>query len=177
VRVSLIETGLNASRETFEFRVAATFRWMDAFMRVATLAVCALGAVACYSYVPLLDVTPSEGMKVRLQLSDSGSTTLSGYLGRHVTAIRGRVTSADRGEIHLSVSDVEAADGSEQFWQGDPVTIARALVATTEMQRLAKAQTVGAAGAIVTLVVVIAKRFGLAGTSDRAPTGPGGPAR
>ena len=142
-------------------------------MRVAVLAVAALLAVGCHTYEPLVGVTPVEGMRVLVQLTDAGSTTLSGYIGPQVVELRGRVSSADSVAILLSVSTVKTRDGSEPFWKGEIVTIPRALIARTELERLAKARTAGAAGAGLALVVAIARGFGLGGSSD-APRGGGG---
>ena len=146
-------------------------------MRVAVLAVAALMAVGCHTYEPLVGVTPANGMRIRLQLTDSGSATLSGYIGPQVVEISGRVRSADDRAITLSVSAIKARDGSEPFWKGEPVTIPRSLIARAEEERLAKGRTAGAAGASLALAVVIARSFGLGGATDRAPSGGGGSPR
>lgn len=144
-------------------------------MRVAVFAIAALLAGGCHTFEPLVGVTPAEGMRIRLLLTDSGSTTLSGYLGPQVTELRGRVKSADSNAITLSVSTIKARDGSEPFWRGEPVTIPRSLVARAEEERVAKGRSAGAAGAGLALAIVLARTFGLGGASDSGPRGGGGP--
>lgn len=144
-------------------------------MRVSIVVLATFLATGCHTYRPLVGVPPAEGMRVRLQLTDSGSTALSGYLGPQVIELRGRVTSADANAITLSVSSIKARDGSEPFWKGESATIPRALIARAEEEQLAKARTVGAAGAGLALAVMIARGFGLVGTNDPARGGGPGP--
>lgn len=144
-------------------------------MRVPVVMLAALLVTACHTYRPLAGVPPAEGMRVRLQLTDSGSTALSGYLGPQVVELRGRVTSADASAITLSVSSIKARDGSEPFWKGESATIPRALIARAEEQLLDKTRTVGAAGGGLALAVMIARGFGLVGTNDPGRGGGPGP--
>lgn len=144
-------------------------------MRVTAIALTTLLAAGCHTYRPLVGVTPPEGTRVRLQLSDSGTTSLSSYLGPDVVEINGRILTADSDALTLSVSHIRTRDGSEPFWKGESVTIQRSLIARTEEERLSKSRTAGVAGASLALVVSIARGFGLSGTNDGSRGGGGGP--
>ena len=131
-------------------------------MRVAlcaVLACCSLALVGCHDYQPLAGATPAENAFVRVNLNDSGSTLLSGYLGPRIVAVDGRYSHGDGDGLELLVSSTEDATGAQSYWHGERVTIPRSAIATVQARKLAPFRTALLSGGIGVAIAGLVSSF------------------
>jgi hypothetical protein len=126
----------------------------------------------CYAHVPETSVAPDPGTRVRVLLTDAGSTELARHIGPRVSTINGEIMRReDDGELALAVSSTVTRDGSEAFWKGEAVTVPRPYVAVLQRRKLAVARTVVLAGALAGAAIGLGRITGVVGGGGRG----GGP--
>lgn len=108
-----------------------------------------LGCGACQRYVELGSVPSALEGDVRLTLLDDRSGISYGAIGSSVRQVEGTVLSASDSAISLSVTDVTRANGFDESWPGETVTIPRQDVAAVEGKRLSFPRTLATIGAVV----------------------------
>ncbi len=140
-------------------------------MRLSFATVTGVLLAACYTYAPL-QTQPEPGVYVAVTLTDSGSETLTRYLGPNVMVVRGRyLATGDRGLL-VSVSSVETQQGDELSWAGETVTLPAGCIASIEARRLAKGPSALLAGASVAGLVATVGAFSLLGGGSSGGSGP-----
>jgi hypothetical protein len=141
----------------------------------AVLACCSLAVIGCHDYRPLAGTTPAENAFVRVNLNDSGSTLLSGYLGPRIVAVDGRYSHGDGDGFELFVSSTEDVNGMQSYWHGERVTIPRSAIATVQARKLAPFRTALLSGGIGAAIAGVVSAFtghgvfGIGGSSGGRP--------
>src|SRR5881296_3868380 len=140
-------------------------------MRLGFVTVTGVLLAACYGYAPL-QTQPEPGAYLAVTLTDSGSETLTRYLGPNVMVVRCRyIVTSDKGLV-VSVSSVETRSGDALSWAGETVTLPAASVASIETRRLERAQSALLAGASVAGLVATVGAFSLMGGGSSGGSGP-----
>lgn len=135
-------------------------------MRRVYRLVCCAPSVAllsgCYAYVPPPEssAAPLPGREVRVELTDAGTAALAPKVGPGVTAVVGRVVSADDSALTLAVTTTEKRNGLEDLWKGENVAVQRAQVATLQERRFSRSRTAVAAGIGVGLAAIFYAALG-----------------
>lgn len=129
---------------------------------------------ACYRFVPAGPVDPVPGARVRLHLTQAGTTQLSGYLGPRIAVVDGAVVTATDSAFVVSVTGVTTETGEEQFWKNERATLARSVISRVEHRQLDRVKTALAAAALVgTVVGAISVAEGIGGGSPPGGNKPG----
>lgn len=116
----------------------------------------AAAAAGCYQTVPVTSPAPRPGIEVEARITDTGSAALGQLLGEGVETVRGNYEGTSADTIRLRVLAVTRRNGREDFWQGEPVGLSRADIATLGERKLSRSRTAGAA-AIAVLVAALVK--------------------
>lgn len=133
--------------------------------------VMALGG--CYRFVPAGPVDPVPGARVRLHLTQAGTTQLSGYLGPRIALVDGAVIAMTDSAYLVAITGVTTETGEEQFWESERATLSRAAVARVERRQLDRVRTALAAASLAgTVAGAISVADGIGGGS---PPGGGRP--
>jgi hypothetical protein len=122
----------------------------------------------CYEYVTAAN-PPPLGERVALSLTDSGSAALAGYLGPGVTRVDGRLQSVSPAAVRLAVSRVVSRDAGVRGWDGESVTVPRALADAVQVRHTAWTRTVLAAVGGVALMVGIVDAFAVGAVGGSTP--------
>ena len=135
---------------------------------------------ACYAYAPLATGSPPTQADVRVTLNAAGTEELARYLGPRVRVADGNIASkSSDGEMTISVSWVQLANGSRQPWTGEGlVTFPKAYVAGVELRTLDRRRSylAGAALTVALVGTVVLALHGWAGLlSSPTDADPGGP--
>jgi hypothetical protein len=120
----------------------------------------------CYTYRPLPAAAPAAGLRVQAILTDAGSDSLAGRLGRDVEAVAGEVERADSVELTLAVREVENQRGERSDWSGETVVIPLRFVRALEQRRLSPGGTGLLGGAVAAGLVAITQVFGGGGVLE-----------
>ena len=142
------------------------------FRLIAALTACtALGTTGCYGYYQ--PGTPDlAGHEVQLSITDSGSVVLAPQVGWGIGAVDGKVISDSDMRYQLAVTGIRRRDGQESGWNGEPVNIPHAVVATVMERRFSRSRTTLFAAATTMAIITATRAFaGTGGTN--APGGPG----
>lgn len=131
---------------------------------------------ACYSYVGVSIGAPPAGARVRVRLTDSGTTELARFLGPRVRSAEGAIASRrDDGALMVAVEWVQLSDGVRQPWSGEgQVTFPAAYVTGVEQRTLDRRRTTIGSIALATSLVAIAVIALKAGGAKGAPGVEGG---
>jgi hypothetical protein len=125
-----------------------------------------LALAGCYTYRPLPATAPAAGLRVQATLTDAGSDSLAGRLGRDVGAVAGDVVQADSAELTLAVREVENQRGERSDWVGETVVIPLRFVRALEQRRLSPGGTGLLGGAVAAGLVAITQVFGGGGVLE-----------
>jgi len=145
-------------------------------MRVrVVLSGAALLLAGCYDY--RVTTTPSSsptGTRLRVELSDRGTSSVERALGASVTKVEGTVRDATPDRLTLALTSVERRGERPTAWGGDLLTLAPADMRELRVRTLNRGKTiiasVGVGAAVVGGIIAIAKATGLAsGDGGRKP--------
>ena len=126
----------------------------------------------CYGYRPVSAVEAPTGRRVRVTLSDAGTTELAAHVGPSTATISGRVIQNAADAYVVSVLETRTRAGREADWDGEHVSIPRHLVRQLEERHFSRKRTVVATIGLVALVAVVREAFwGPGGTFGGAPPG------
>ena len=145
-------------------------------VRLAIVAMTAGAAplLGCFAYVPTAGAPAPAGSRVRVQLTDAGSTSLSSYLGPGVVAVTGRLVAADDSVVSVAMGETQLGDGSERYWNGEPVAVPRRYVATMQRHQFSGSRTALLSAGLGGLALAIARGLGGIGGGNTSPTHSGG---
>lgn len=140
-------------------------------MRIPALLAVLVLVSACHVYVPLPTATAQHGQRVRVMLTDQGTVNVARFVGPRVTIIDGNVAAADDSGVTLGVLQITKADGVEEYWKGEAVTIPKADISTIRLQKLSRTRSAILAGSTLAVAIAVQKAFGgvgaLLGTNDK----------
>ena len=128
----------------------------------------------CYTYRPLPAAVPAAGLRVQATLTEAGSDSLVGRLGRNVNVVAGDVVRADSAELTLAVKAVETQRGERTGWEGEMVVIPRRFVRDLQQRRLSVGGTGLLGGAVAAGLVAATQVFGGRGIFEGGGPGVGG---
>lgn len=128
----------------------------------------------CYTYRPLPATMPAAGLRVQAALTDAGSDSLAGRIGRGVGVVAGDVVRADSAELTLAVREVENQRGERSDWEGETVVIPRRFVRDLQQRRLSLGGTGLLGGAVAAGLVAATQVFGGGGVFEGGGGGTGG---
>jgi hypothetical protein len=133
--------------------------------RLGTLSVAAatLLTTACHTYTPIAgqDVTP--GGTVRVRLTDNGAVSVAPSVGPYARSMEGRVSSISDSAMVLSVTELTRANGQEETWRGESVTVPRSGVADMAVPKLSSTRSWLLAGGLVAGAAALGAVLGGAG--------------
>ena len=134
---------------------------------VLFLALGLLVTPGCYRYLPAGLSPPGLGTRIRVHLTEIGTTELSGYLGPRIAAVDGHLVALTDTSYVLSVTGVVSETGAEEFWANERAELTRSAVARVEQRRLDRTRTTLTSAALAGLVVgaVVAGNGGFGGGS------------
>jgi hypothetical protein len=135
-----------------------------------------LSDAACFSYVPMTAGTAPVGADVRVSLNTAGTTELARFLGPHVIAVDGAVSSiSSNGAMLIPPQWVQLDGGSRQRWTGEEaVAFPQGYITGIQLRTLDRRRSTIAAvliGASVVTIGTILMRG--SGSSASAPEQPG----
>lgn len=134
--------------------------------------VAGVGGVGCYNYEPLTTPSPTPGSRLAVELTDSGTSALTGYLGPDVAQVDGRLLRVTPETLVLSAQSITNRQGINHFWTGEQVALPRNLVATLVQRRFAPARTAVFVTGAVAGVALVLRAFGvisIGGSSSMPP--------
>ena len=109
---------------------------------------------ACYQYRTVGPEAVQPGQTVHLDLTAPGATALASAIGPNATALNGRVLTRAGNDVTLAVTQIDRANGPEQFLKGDPIGISLQNVAGLQLRSFDKQRTALAIGGVIAAVVV-----------------------
>ena len=121
---------------------------------------------ACYTYRPVVEVSPLPGQRVSAQLTSEGSRDLTAEIGPEVLHVEGDVLSSDSGGVDLEVREIESVRGFRSDWHGEHVHLPRIAVAGLQERKLSLGGTTLLSGALVGGLFVMYKLLGGNGSSE-----------
>lgn len=133
-----------------------------------------LALAGCYTYRPLPAAVPAAGLRVQAVLTDAGSDSLAGRIGRDVSVVAGSVVNADSTALTLAVQEVENRRGERSDWDGETVVIPHRYVRELQERRLSLGGTGLLGGAVAAGLVAATEALGGRGTAEGGGRGPGG---
>lgn len=95
---------------------------------------------SCYTTIPVT-ATPRPGGELVLDMTTEATDRMSGFLGRGVVGIRGRLLAWERDSIVVSMVATRIARGVEQLWNGERVAIPREAIARITERRVDRGRT------------------------------------
>jgi hypothetical protein len=159
---------------TAELHLVHAARELSATRRTrAPLAGLLLALAGCYTYRPLPAAAPAAGLRVQATLTDAGSDSLAGRLGRDVGAVAGEVVRADSAGLTLAVREVENQRGERSDWEGENVEIPRRFVRDLQQRKLSLGGTGLLGGAVAAGLVAATQVFGGRSTLEGGGNGTG----
>lgn len=125
-------------------------------------------ASGCYHYLPAGSSPPAPGTRIRVHLTETGTTQLSGYLGPRIASVDGNLLALTDSSYILSVTGVVSETGAEEFWTNERAELTRSAVSRVEQRRLDRARTALTSAGLASLVVgaVVAGNGGFGGGSS-----------
>lgn len=132
----------------------------------------------CYVYRPVTVVEPNPGMRLAVDLNDSGRAALVTSVGPEVARVEGALVDTGDGAYVIRVSEVFGLHGTRTRWTGETVSFRESYVQRIREKRLSGGRTAfalaGVLGAVVGLVVG-ADLIGIGGDSgdNKGGGGPG----
>lgn len=116
----------------------------------------AASTVGCYTYTPLhTNAAPATGQQVRVELTQTGSDSLSRVVGPSVQSIDGRLMLSSPEGIELGVTQVKMYSGLEQYWKGEAVTVPKPFIANIDERSFSWGKTGLLGGVIVLMALAI----------------------
>lgn len=143
---------------------------------IGILAAVSVAAGGCYNYQPAaLTPTPVAGTYLVATLSDSGSISLTRYLGPEAQQVGGQWLRSDKDSLQLSVTKIVTMRGDELSWQGESVTLPVPFITSLQARRLAKGRTGLLAAIGVAAVIAATATFEILGKAGSVGPPGGGP--
>ena len=133
-----------------------------------------LALAGCYTYRPLPAAVPAAGLRVQAALTDAGTDSLAGRIGRDVSVLAGTVVDADSAGLTLAVHEVENRRGERSDWEGEAVVLPRRYIRELQERHLSLGGTGLLGGAVAAGLVAATEAFGGRGTGEGGGRGPGG---
>ncbi|MEO7822312.1 MAG: hypothetical protein ABIS15_01800 [Gemmatimonadaceae bacterium] len=135
-----------------------------------------LASMGCYSYVRPPGPTPPVGGEIQIELTDAGVVAMAPLVGPNVTILRGRVTAATEDSLSLAMQSVTKRNRGEEYWAGEPITVARSHVATLGVRKASAWRSglfvgVVAAGVIAVTTAIVRNIGAGGGDSPKPPPG------
>jgi hypothetical protein len=127
----------------------------------------------CYRLTPVDGGAPTQGLEVRLSLSDEGSVRMAPLIGPRIAAIDGRVLEAGDTSYVLAVSAVVGQGGRSMAWSNERLTVPRTAVPSVQTRTLDRKRTWIAAALGLVGAIALGEAFGL-GTGFDSLLGSGG---
>jgi hypothetical protein len=140
-------------------------------MRIGVF-VLAFAAAGCYQYSTAATSEVRSPQRVRIELTDAGTTNIVPKLGASVQYLEGQVVQAGDGGLTLSV-DLMRRKGDPLYkqWTGDSVQLASADIRLIRLRTQNRSRTalaaVGAGAAAIALVVFAANADGIFGIGTK----------
>lgn len=133
---------------------------------------------ACYTYTPMLTVSPQPGQKVAIDISDQGRVRMGDQLGASVSRLEGTLNEVTPDAYMLSVTKVKYFGAPASNWTGERVQLSRDAVARMQERKFSKGRTLLATGiAVAGFALLVGSRtlFGFAREpGDTPPKNPPG---
>ena len=146
---------------------------MTAIFRLPAVAAMLAVAAGCYTYRPIDTPNPAPGIEVSAELTEMGTASLGRLLGAGAVEVRGRLAAVSDSSITLAAEAVTLRSGVEMFWQGERVTLERALVERLSERRISRRKSLIAGGAMIAAASVAAIVLGRRGGGSAPPGGDG----
>ena len=136
----------------------------------ASLATAALLMTACHTYTPVTTQGVTPGARLQARLTDRGAADLAQYVGPYARIVEGRVTQATDSVLVMSVTELTRANGVEETWRGESVTLNRNSIADLSVPKVSRTRSILLAGGIVAALVGIGLALGTeSGVSGKGP--------
>jgi hypothetical protein len=137
-------------------------------MKPASFLLCSIALAGCYRAVPVEPTQLTSGMRVVVDLSQSGSDRLRPSIGNYVTTIEGDVEAARADSLTLALTSVyRRGEVAPSTWTGETIHLAASDMERVKRSELSRGRTTAAAvglGAVgVGLIYTIARATGLVG--------------
>lgn len=113
-----------------------------------------VAGTACYQYTSSGPDRVQPGQIVHVDLTAPGAATLAPAIGPDATALNGRVLARAGNDVTLAVTQIDRANGPEQFLKGDPLSVSLNSIAAVQLRSFDKARTALAIGGVIAAVVV-----------------------
>jgi len=133
-----------------------------------------LALAGCYTYRPLPAAVPAAGLRVQASLTDAGTDSLAGRIGRDASLVGCNVVSADSTALTLAVHEVANRRGERNDWEGEVVVIPRRYIREVQERRLSLGGTGLLGGAVAAGLVAATEALGGRGTAEGGGRGPAG---
>lgn len=125
----------------------------------------------CHVYRPVTVDSAPMGTAVAIDLTDRGTADLGRLLGSGVDRVTGELLNVTERELRIAVRSARQADGIENFWKGEQVTLPRESVARVQERRLSKVRSGALSAALVAAAVAIWQGLGSFGGSPESGNG------
>jgi hypothetical protein len=104
--------------------------------------------VACATYTPMPQTSPTANQTVRLTLTDAAQTESFGKLGTRVRTLEGEIRSVDDSSVTVAVNELGRTSSDNERVQGELVTIPRRDISAMDLRRVDVLRSVAIAGAL-----------------------------
>jgi len=141
-------------------------------MRRVLSVLLAITTVGCYTYTPMqVSAVPAPQQQLRIELTPTGTDSLSRVLGPSVKTVDGRLISVTPEAIELGVTTVTMYSGLEQYWKGESVTIPKQYIVSLDQRSFSLGKTGLLTGAIVVMLLALSAGSGFGGIFTNSGTG------
>ncbi|MFL5577613.1 MAG: hypothetical protein ACJ79S_16785 [Gemmatimonadaceae bacterium] len=140
----------------------------------ASVVVATILSTACHTYVPAPDGSVAPGAVVLVRLTDRGAADVTSSVGPYARTIEGRLNSLTDSAVVVSVNEVTRANGGEETWRGETVSVQRNGVAELAVPKVSRSRSALLAGGLLAGIVALGVAFGGAGSSVGGRGGNGG---
>jgi hypothetical protein len=127
---------------------------------------------ACYEYTPFNPSDASIGKPVRVQLTNTGTEHVISFVGPHADYLDGNLVTLTDSSFTISLADLGRQNGSEESWNGEPVTVRRTDVSSIGFRQASRGKSAAMTALIAGGAVLVGRAVG--GISGTGVTKPGG---
>lgn len=142
--------------------------------RLALVVLLSLLTTGCFSHVPLENLTPGRGDRVRAHLTSETAREISRRVGHPITTIEGRILFADVDSLRISAGWRGLYAGTPFEPRRDTLAFATGEILHLERRELSRSRSAVVALGIAALIVAMFQWLDLGGSTEGTPV-PGPP--
>ena len=139
---------------------------MNKIAKISAFIFCCALSSGCYKEQPLETLPPAPAMRLTVELTDSGTVTMSNAIGAGALSVEGVVASANEQQWTLQMLRVNHRDGRAIDWNHEAVAFPSNVLVRPTVKVLDKNRSWLAAGGIVVGAFIVARALDIGFVGD-----------